>query len=178
VAAKPGCGGNLELQLPVACRKIALFVHVSQSQDSLRYTIDRTLLLLLRVSSRSRNSKTHRVPTSLRWRPTASAGISQVAEGFQNILRGNSLLVPGRGAVSAPSATERETCRMRPVPILQLCYGHEIRTGQNRSPRVRIVRTGHCSQREAHWLVLPAGGIVACSNLICRGIRPWIVSRP
>jgi len=62
---------------------------------------------IARVVSRGRfrrgDGESNRIPKSIRWSPATTAGISEVAECFENIWRWNFAFVPGSGAVTTPS---------------------------------------------------------------------------
>ena len=67
---------------------------------------------------RSSDGEPHRVAKALLWRPVTSAGISQIAKCFQNLLRWKFAGVPGRRAVATPSCCQGKPAMMWPVAIL------------------------------------------------------------
>src|SRR5258708_15597346 len=61
-----------------------------------------------------RDGESNRVPGSLLWQPTALCRIAKVAGVMKHVLRGNFTFMFRRGAVSAPSATQRQPRGMHP----------------------------------------------------------------
>ena len=87
--------------------------------------------------ARRGDRESHCIPPALRWRPAATAGVSQVAECFQNILRRKFAFMAGGRAMTAPSKSQRKPRRMRPVSIFQFRHRHEIGAGQFTRSRIQ-----------------------------------------
>jgi len=120
VAAEPGCRREIKFQFSAPCGTVRLFINVDHVNKSRRLVVERTGAEFPTVPCRRGNSKSDSVYTALSRRPAATYGIAQVAARFENILRRNRVLVTWSGAMAVPSATERESSGMQPVPIFQL----------------------------------------------------------
>src|SRR5215471_8214157 len=77
---------------------------------------------------RSGNGDADGIPVAFRWRPTATAGVAEIAESLQHALGRNLAAMTRGGAMALPSAPQRKPCRMRPT-TLQFLLGHEIGAG-------------------------------------------------
>src|ERR1017187_9477229 len=97
----------------------------------------------------SGDGESYSIPNARRRRPVTAAGVSQIAECFQDLLRRNLVFVAGGRAVTAPSASKRKPGRMRPFAIFHSRHRHEVRASQIRSPHAQqFVGTGNCNQSE------------------------------
>jgi len=85
--------------------------------------------------SRRRQREAHGVPLAVWRRPRAAAGIAQIAECFDDMLRRSFIFVLRSGTAASPSSTQRQTRRMRPASVFQSFNRHEIGTGQVSSPQ-------------------------------------------
>ena len=111
-------------------RKMISLANVVQGEDAGRgisITIWHASLGHLR---RSRYREADRIAGSLPRSPSATAGVTQIAESFEDVLGGLLALMAGSGTVAAPSPAEREPRGMWPAAVFELLHGHEIRTGQ------------------------------------------------
>src|SRR5437899_5695067 len=125
VPPQPDRSRQVKFQFAVCDRRVISFANIIEQQRvSLNSAYTPPHIVPSRVE-RSRNRESHRIPYALLWRPTATAGIPQVAECFQNILRGEFAFVAGSRAVTTPSVAERQPRRMRPAAILHSRYRHE-----------------------------------------------------
>lgn len=78
---------------------------------------------------RCRDGEPNGVPWPLCWRPWTTGGIAQVAEGLDNMLGRDFILVLRSGAVAGPSAAQRKALRMGPAAIFESLQRHEIGAG-------------------------------------------------
>lgn len=83
----------------------------------------------------ARHGKSYRVIAMLIGNSLALAGISQVAEPAQLVVRGHELLVRGRGAESAPAVAQRQPCAVRPGAVVKSFCRDEVRTSHKRGVR-------------------------------------------
>jgi len=65
-----------------------------------------------------RHRESDRIAGPLQRRPRATAGVAQIAECFNDILGRSLVFVPRSGAVPRPTATQRQSRRMRPLAVL------------------------------------------------------------
>jgi hypothetical protein len=133
VSADPGRCREIEFQFSLTRGTVRLFVNVNDAKYSGRRVVPGVCVPVSRILDRCGNRKSQSIPAPFRRHPTATAGIAQIAETFEDILRRNGLLVAGSRAMATPSATERKTRRVRPVPAHQLRDRHEIGTSQRGS---------------------------------------------
>ena len=96
VLAQPGGVGQVESQYAVEGRAMIAFANVNQPDHTSWLilhadpTIRRTGLL------RGRNGDADGIPVAFRWRPTATAGVAEIAESLQNVLRRDFVFVQAK----------------------------------------------------------------------------------
>lgn len=131
MASQPHCLCEIELQFPMFHREMIFLANITQANDPRRGRALQITSLLARIGiERSRNRESHRILRPLRRSPAATAGVAEIAESFQDVLRRYFPLMSRGGAVPAPAATQRKPGRMRPRPAFQSLHWHEIRAGQ------------------------------------------------
>jgi hypothetical protein len=130
VADQPSRASEIEFQIAMFDGPMIPFTDEMNKKDAGR-NWGSTLLIGggSRVST-SGNGESCRIPNARQGRPAAVAGISQIAESLQNVLRRNFAFVAGSRAMAAPSSPERKPRRVRPRAVFQSCYWHEVWAGQ------------------------------------------------
>jgi len=129
VAYQPGRTREVEFQIAMFDWAMIPFADEMKKKDAGRNWGGRLLIGGGGRVSTSGNGESYRIPNARQGRPAAAAGISQIAESLQNILRRNFAFVAGSRAMTAPSSPERKPGRMRPSAVLQSCHRHEVWTG-------------------------------------------------
>ena len=81
-------------------------------------------------SGGARDGESHCVPKTLRRRPTTTAGISEIAECFQNILRWDFAFDVPEPCNGRTIRSQGKPCGMRPGAVFQFRHRHEVGTGQ------------------------------------------------
>ena len=120
---------QVKFQIAIRDGPVISFTHISQHQDAGRQCGDGSRGPQVNVA-RSRDRESHCIPYTVRWRPTATAGIAKIAECFQNVLPRQFAFVAGSCAVPTPSSAQWKPCWMRPGAVFQPRHGHKVRTGQ------------------------------------------------
>ncbi len=126
---------QVELKIAMLDGLVIAFANITKEKDAGRRSHSMSRLGrhlgITRGIARGGNGKSHCIPKALRRRPTATAGITQVAKCLEDVLRRKLAFMAGSGAVTAPSATKGKPRGMRPGTVLQSRYRHEIRAGQS-----------------------------------------------
>ena len=148
--AQPSCLRQIKFQIAMCDGPVIPFANVAKKEGAGRPVRD---IFCTVPALRSRNRESYRIPKTFRRRPATTTGVSKIAEGFQNILRGNFALMAGRRAVSRPPDSQRKPCGMRPVAILQFRHGHEVRASHSLISQSGIVGSRNCNQLKQVWPV-------------------------
>src|ERR1700722_16285481 len=114
----------IELKNAVGRRTMVSLADVAQLNDAINW------LRAAFITSPSQHAKADCIPLAFLRSPRAAVGITKIAKCLLHMLLGNLAFVAGSGAMPAPSSTERQPRRMRPVAAIQLFDRHEIRAGQ------------------------------------------------
>ena len=85
-----------------------------------------------------RDCEAHRIPRTCNRQPDALFRVAQVAKLVKGVDVGHRSLMPGRSALTCPSASERQSPRMRPQAILKFLNWHEKRTRHAVQPQAKI----------------------------------------
>jgi|HubBroStandDraft_1064217.scaffolds.fasta_scaffold127452_2 hypothetical protein len=130
VPPQPGRLRQVEFEIAMLDGPVVTFAHITENKHARRNSSGIARRSRHHGIARCGNGESHGIPKALPRRPTAVAGITEVAERFQHVLRGKFPFVAGGSAVTAPSAAQRKPCRMRPRTVFQSRHRHEVRTGQ------------------------------------------------
>jgi len=170
VPSKPNRLRQIKFQIPIFDRPVIQLANVTEQQDAGPETGDISSGPQVNVA-RSGDCESNCIPHAVPWRPVATAGITKIAECFQNILRGQLAFVAGSRAVPAPSTAQRKPRGMRPGAVFESGHGHKVRTGQSPPFELRnllglaivisCANSGECFSRgpSAPWRE-------GCSNLV------------
>src|SRR6478736_6328300 len=126
---QPRIRHDVKIQFAMLNRAVIPFANVCESENAGRFIRCDCRFTADILSGRSDHCESHGIPQALDRRPTATAGVSQVAEDFEDVLSRNLLFVSGSRAMPFPSTSQRQTRGMRPTAILHFLHRHEIRTG-------------------------------------------------
>jgi hypothetical protein len=141
VTLDPSGSASVELQPAIFHRLMIALADITKLDDAIgqaaRAVVTVTLTLhalTLRAAlspGASGNRKSHGIPCSIRWQPSATRGVAEITEFFQRRPGWDLAFMPRRCAVPAPSSPERKPRRMLPSPILKFIDGHEKRAGHS-----------------------------------------------
>ena len=156
VLPQPGRSRQFKFKIAMFDGPVISFANVVQKKGSGRRGGIPGFVPASRIGRR-RDGKTHGVPNLPGWPPTATTGISQIAECLQNILTRNFAFVARSRAVTAPSRSQRKPSGMRPTAIFEFPDRHEIGTGHSLFSELDLLGTGHCNEfRVARLVFTPA----------------------
>src|SRR3984957_13749103 len=156
VLPRPGRSRQFKFKIAMFDGAVISFANVVQKKGSGRRGGIPGFVPPSRIGRR-RDGKTHGVPNLPGWPPTATTGISQIAECLQNILTRSFAFVARSRAVTAPSRSQRKPSGMRPTAIFEFPDRHEIGTGHSLFSEVDLLGTGHCNEfRVARLVFTPA----------------------
>jgi len=129
---QPRIRRDIKLKFAMLDRTVIPFANVCEPENAARFIRCNCRSTANTLPQGSDDRESNGIPVTLGRRPDATAGVSEVAEGFEDVLGRYLLFVPWRRAVSLPSAAKGQARRMRPTAILHFLDGHEKRTGQRK----------------------------------------------
>jgi hypothetical protein len=120
---------QVKFQIAICDGPVISLADVTENQHACRECGDISCGPQINVA-RSRDRESNCIPSPLCWRPVATAGVSKIAECFQNILRRQLAFMARSRAMPAPSAAQWKPRGMRPGSIFESRHRHKVRTGQ------------------------------------------------
>jgi len=96
---------NVELEFSVLNGAMLAFTNIRQAQNACGLIAGTNRFAA--GAKRSVNGKAYGIPGALRWGPGTTAGVSQIAKGFEDIPRWNLRFMARGRALATPTATKR-----------------------------------------------------------------------
>ena len=164
VRPQPSRPRQIKLQIAMFDRPVLSFTNVAKKKNASGNSHGISRLGTDRRALRGGNGESHRIPNALRRRPTATAGVAQVAERFQHVFWRKFAFMAGSRAGTTPSAAQRKPRGMRPGTVFQSRHRHEVRTGQSTLLAQGIcwvlifAGSGNCNQLQGLWPVFTGVG--------------------
>jgi hypothetical protein len=150
---------QVKLQIAMFDRPMIAFANITEEKNASGRSDGIVRLDTHRGITWSADGEPDCIPNAQRRRPAATAGVAQVAERFQHVLRRKFADMTRSHAVPAPSAPQRKPRRMRPGAIFKSRHRHEVRTGQyllavRNLLGLATIGSGNCNQSNNIWRVL------------------------